>query len=92
MKAFLKITFIIFLSIQIQCRTLMEIGNGKLYPYSGTTKNWKCILAKVDEENQSLNQIQKLFCIIDFPMTFAFDIVFLFITIPAALKSSDEDE
>ncbi len=90
MKGLICVILFFLCLLQFQCRTLFEIGNGNIFPYGGTIKNWKCITTKLDEDNPTLDQLQKLFCVIDFPMSFSFDTVFLFITIPNALKSEED--
>ncbi|HMV44399.1 MAG TPA: hypothetical protein PK079_24955 [Leptospiraceae bacterium] len=90
MKLSLKFFFIFLFFLQISCRTLFEIGNGNFFPYSGTAKNWKCITKKTENENSKLEEPLKLICFIDFPMSFAFDTIFLFITIPISLKQDKE--
>lgn len=91
MKSLFRVIFLFLFLIQVQCRAILEIVNGKFIPYSGTAKNWQCITAKIDEENFNLDQFQKLFCILDFPISFAFDTAFLIFTIPMTLKSDDKE-
>lgn len=90
MKLGFKILVLLIFIQNIHCRTLFEIGNGNFFPYSGTAKDWKCITQKAENENSKLEEPLKLICLIDFPMSFAFDTIFLFITIPISLKQDKE--
>ena len=92
MKGLISVILFALCLIQFQCRTLFEIGNGNFFPYSGSIKNWNCITAKVDEDNLYLDQLKKLVCVIDFPISFSFDTIFLIVTIPNGLKSNDESQ
>lgn len=92
MKKLTIFTVIILFFLQLECRTIYELGNGRIFPYSGTIKNWACITRKENKENPRIDQFEKLFCIIDFPISFAFDTVFLLFTIPSYMKSEDRNK
>jgi uncharacterized protein YceK len=88
---FKTLFIILILAVNLQCRTAIEIINGRMIPYSGTIKNFQCISRQESNEIEKLEKLEKFFCILDLPISFSFDTAFLVFTLPIWLSSKNKE-